>query len=162
MNYTNPLIAVNKSLLPLADHKSRVLILDTMPSEKSKILSQYYVSKSNYFWKIMFRALREPQHADYKMKKHMLLNNGVALWNVLEGDSSLAYEQPNDFETFFQRHSTITKVLFNGNNAAECYAQHVGYRTGISFVVLPSSSSLNTWKSFEEKVALWTEELRKL
>lgn len=160
MLYSTPTVAANRGLLPLADFKSRVLILDTMPGEKSKILQQYYANKSNYFWKIMFSVLREPAHPDYKMKKQMLLRNGISLWNVLEqGDSP--EEQPNDFQTFFQTYPSITKIIFNGNNAAESYNRHIGYRAGITYATLPSTSSLNTWKSFEERVLIWAQELRK-
>ncbi len=160
MLYTIPTIAGNRILLPLADHKSRVLILDIMPGKKSKILLQYYANKSNNFWKILFTAYREPYHCDYKVKKQMLLRNGIALWNVLEQEDE-EYEQANDFQTFFQMHSTITKIIFNGNNAAECYNRHIGYRNGITYTTLPSTSPLNTWKSFEEKVLIWSLELQK-
>ena len=160
MLYTAPTIAVNRSFLPLADHKSRILILEAMPGEKSKILLQYYASKGNNFWKILFNAFGEPLHSDYKLKKQMLLRNGVALWNVLEHEE-ITYERPNDFQTFFQMYPTITKIIFNGISAAECYGGNVGYRSGITYTTLPSTSSLNTWKSFEEKAAIWIEELRK-
>ena len=157
MIYSNPTIAQKRNLLPLADHKSRVLILDMIPCEKSKILQQYYPNKSNNFWKIISYIFREPLHSDYKLKKQMLMRNGLALWNVLEAQSG--YEQPNDFQTFFTAHPTVSKVIFNGNNAAECFLQHVGYQPGLSYATLPSSSSLNTWKSFEEKAATWKHEI---
>ena len=56
MRYTPLLIGRKTSLSPLADHNSRVLILDTMPGEKSLILQQYYACKSNFFWKIIFKG----------------------------------------------------------------------------------------------------------
>ena len=158
MLHSDPITGI-KILSPLADHKSRVLILDTVPGEKSRIMLQYYVNKSNNFWRIMFQALREPYHPDYKMKKQMLLKNGIALWNVLVEE--IPYEQPNDFQTFFQMHSTVTRIIFNGNQAAECYNRHIGHRSGILYTTLPSTSSLNTWKSFEEKAEVWSHELRK-
>ena len=151
----------NRSLLPLADFRSRILILDVVPGEKSKILSQYYANKGNSFWKIIFHALREPFHADYKLRRQILLKKGVALWNVLEHED-IGYEQPNDFQSFFQMHPAIEKIIFNGNNAAECYGRHVGFQRSISYSTLPSTSSLNTWKSTEEKAAIWLEELRQV
>jgi hypoxanthine-DNA glycosylase len=159
MIYSNPTIAEKKSLLPLADHKSRVLILDMIPCEKSKILQQYYPNKSNNFWKIVGALFRENPQTDYKMKKQMLLRNGIALWNVLESEGT--YEHANDFQTFFGMYPTISKIIFNGNNAAECFIRHIGYQPGLTYVTLPSTSSLNTWKSFEEKAALWKHEVLK-
>jgi hypoxanthine-DNA glycosylase len=160
MMYSSLTSTASRSLLPLADFRSRVLILDVVPGEKSKILSQYYANKGNSFWKIIFHALREPSHSDYKLKRQILLKNGVALWNVLETED-IGYEQPNDFQSFFQMYPSIQKIVFNGNNAAECFARHIGFQRGINYSTLPSTSSLNTWKSMEEKAAIWLEELRK-
>lgn len=167
MRYT-PLIAGRKTTLsPIADHNSRVLILDTMPGEKSLILQQYYACKSNFFWKVIFKVLKVPNQTDYRLKKQLLFNHGIALWNVLEfgeeksnGEYTITSETPNDFYSFFQRHSGITKIIFNGNNAAEYYQQHVAYYNGLTIEVLPSTSALNTWKSFEEKAAAWAGALK--
>jgi hypoxanthine-DNA glycosylase len=167
MRYTSPAIAANKSLLPIADAKSRVLILDTMPGEKSLILQQYYACKSNFFWKIMFKVMRVPAHTDYRLKKQLLFKNGIALWNVLEfgeqkttGDYSITSETPNDFHTFFNNFPSVQKIIFNGNNAAEYYQQYVGYYNGLTTEILPSTSALNTWKSFEEKAEVWARALQ--
>lgn len=161
MIYSSITTAVNKSLSPLADFRSRILILDVVPGEKSKILSQYYANKGNSFWKIIFHALREPLHTDYKLRKQILLRNGIALWNVLETED-IGYEQPNDFQSFFQTYQSIQKIVFNGNNAAECFGRHVGFQRNIEYCTLPSTSSLNTWKSMEEKATIWLNELRKV
>lgn len=167
MRYTALITGRKTSLLPIADHNSRVLILDTMPGEKSLILQQYYACKSNFFWKVMFKVLKVPNQTDYRLKKQLLLKHGIALWNVLEfGEpkkniQSAISETPNDFYTFFQNYPSITKILFNGNNAAEYYAQHVGYYTGLTTEILPSTSALNTWKSFEEKADRWAEAINR-
>lgn len=167
MRYT-PLITARKtSLLPIADHNSRVLILDTMPGEKSLILQQYYACKSNFFWKVMFKVLKVPNQTDYRLKKQLLFKHGIALWNVLEfGEQksngyTITSETPNDFYTFFQNYPNITKIIFNGNNAAEYYQRYVGHYSGITTEILPSTSALNTWKSFEEKADAWAVSLDK-
>jgi hypoxanthine-DNA glycosylase len=161
MMYSTITTTVTKSLSPLADFRSRTLILDVIPGEKSKILSQYYANKGNSFWKIIFHALREPLHTDYKLRRQILLKNGIALWNVLENED-IGYEQPNDFQSFFQMYPSIQKIIFNGNNAADCFGRHVGFQRGIAYSTLPSTSSLNTWKSLEEKAKIWYDELRKV
>jgi hypoxanthine-DNA glycosylase len=167
MRYTPSLIGQKSRLLPIADHNSRVLILDTMPGEKSLILQQYYACKSNFFWKILFKVLKVPNMTDYRLKKQLLFKQGIALWNVLEfgeqkvnGEYTVTNETANDFYTFFQNHPNITRIIFNGNNAAEYYAQHVGYYNGLTTEILPSTSALNTWKSFEEKAEVWSESLK--
>lgn len=166
MRYTPVITARKTSLSPIADHNSRVLILDTMPGEKSLILQQYYACKSNFFWKILFKVFKVPNITDYRLKKQLLFKHGIALWNVLEfgeqkanGEYSVTSETPNDFYTFFQNHPKITRIIFNGNNAADFYAQHVGYFNGLAMEILPSTSALNTWKSFEEKAEVWAHAL---
>lgn len=167
MRYTPIILAKKTSLLPLADHNSRVVILDVMPGEKSLILNQYYACKSNFFWKIVFKMLKVSNQTDYRLKKQLLLNRGIALWNVLEfsdqkenGDYAITSETPNDFYTFFQNYPNIDKIIFNGNNAAEYYQQHIGYYNGLQSEILPSTSALNTWKSFEEKTEVWATALQ--
>jgi hypoxanthine-DNA glycosylase len=167
MRYTPPLIDRKTSLSPIADPNSRVIILDIMPGEKSLILQQYYACKSNFFWKVMFKVLKVPNQTDYRLKKQLLYKHGIALWNVLEfgeekvkGDYTITSQIPNDFYSFFQNHPAITKIIFNGNNAAEYYQQYVGYYSGLSVKILPSTSALNTWKSFEEKAEVWAEALK--
>lgn len=99
----------------------------------------------------MFKVFKVPNQTDYRLKKQLLFKQGIALWNVLEygeqknnGDYTVTSETPNDFYTFFQNYPNITKIIFNGNNAAEYYQQHVGYYNGISIEILPSTSALNT------------------
>ena len=167
MRFTPLIIGQKATLSPIADHNSRVLILDTMPGEKSVILQQYYACRSNFFWKVLFKVLKVPNQADYRFKKQLLFKHGIALWNVLEfgeekgnGDYTITSQTPNDFYTFFQNYPNITKIIFNGNNAAEYYQQHVGYYNGLTTEILPSTSALNTWKSFEEKAEMWMEALK--
>lgn len=167
MRYTPHIIGRKTSLSPLADHNSRVLILDTMPGEKSLILQQYYASKSNFFWKVIFKVLKAPNQTDYRLKKQLLFKHGIALWNVLEfgeekgnGEYNIISQTPNDFYTFFQNYPNITRIIFNGNNAADYYQQHVGYYNGLTIEILPSTSALNTWKSFEAKAEAWAEALK--
>lgn len=167
MRYTPPIIGRKTNLLPIADHNSRVLILDTMPGEKSLILQQYYACKSNFFWKVIFKVLKVSNLTDYRLKKQLLFQHGLALWNVLEfgeerskGGYTITSETPNDFQTFFQNYPHITRIIFNGNNAAEYYQQYVGHYNGLVLETLPSTSALNTWKSFEEKAEVWAVALK--
>lgn len=167
MRNTPIILRKKTNLAPLADYNSRVVILDIMPGEKSLILQQYYACKSNFFWKIIFKMLRVSNQTDYRFKKQLLLNRGIALWNVLEfsepknsGDYAIDSEKPNDFYTFFQNYPHIDKIIFNGNNAAEYYQQHIGYFGAMRSEILPSTSALNTWKSFEEKTEVWATALQ--
>lgn len=147
---------------PIANENSKVLILGTMPGARSLALQQYYGHAGNHFWKIMFSLFNKPFSKDYEDRKKLLLANSIALWDVLEycegegsADSSIQNEKPNDFVTFYASHPKLKDVFFSSKKAEEFYNKYVGKRNSITYFILPSPSSANTWKTFEEKLAEW-------
>ncbi len=150
------------SFPPISKSDARILILGTMPGERSLALNQYYGHGGNQFWKIMFECFNKPYSDDYSKKNQLLLDNVIALWDVLQyceregsSDNAIKAEFPNDFVAFFKQHPQIKTVLFNGNNAKEFYEKHIGLAPGMEFFVLPSTSPANTWLSREEKMGKW-------
>lgn len=150
------------SFPPIADQNSRVLILGTMPGLKSLSADQYYAHKGNQFWKIMFTLFDEPFTVDYAKRKGLLLNNHIALWDVLQAclragsaDSNIQEEVPNNFQVFFAEHPLIKTVFFNGQNSHLYFMQHVQAPDYISTIALSSTSSANGWKSYSEKLEEW-------
>jgi hypoxanthine-DNA glycosylase len=117
---------------PVADARSRVLILGSMPSEASLAKGQYYAHPRNAFWPLMSALLGEPQRSDYAARLDMLLRHGVALWDVAaaceregSGDAAIRDVIVNDFPAFFAAHPAIRRVYFNGGKAWALYRQHV-------------------------------------
>jgi hypoxanthine-DNA glycosylase len=150
------------SFEPISNTKSKVLVLGTMPGEKSLKLKQYYGHGGNSFWKIIFALFDEQFSTDYNKKKDLLLKNNIALWDVLQGceregssDSSILKEEPNDFSSFFENHPGIKLIAFNGQNAERYFLTHSNFRPEITYISLPSTSPANTWKSFDEKLTEW-------
>lgn len=95
-----------------------------MPGERSLKLNQYYGHNGNLFRKLIFSIFDCPFSSDYEKRKSVLLENNVALWDVLiacerEGsaDSAIALEESNDFQSFFLLHPKIKLIAFNGQNA---------------------------------------------
>lgn len=89
---------------PLIDHKSRVLVLGTMPGKKSLEKQQYYADPRNKFWDIMFSILKKQDVSEYTKKTKILLESGIALWDVLascqrvnSGDNNITHLKANDF-----------------------------------------------------------------
>jgi hypothetical protein len=72
------------SFPPISDPRSEVLVLGTMPGEMSLRLSQYYGHKGNQFWRIMFELHGVDFSADYERRRQLLLENRIALWDVLK------------------------------------------------------------------------------
>ena len=147
---------------PIADHVSKILILGTMPGETSLKLQQYYGHADNHFWKIMFKLFDTSFSKDYDLRKMLLLDNNVALWDVLQNcggegsaDSSIKNEVHNDFDNFYNKHPKISKIYFTSLDAERFYDKYVKRKNHLEYFRLPSPSSANTWKTFDEKFNDW-------
>ena len=148
------------SFPPFADAKSKVLILGTMPGKESLRMNFYYAHPQNAFWKILFEVHKVPFSADNQDKINLLLQNGIAIWDVLRTcerqsslDTDIKMEVPNDLRQFLSSHSGISKIFFNGKGAARYFSK---YFADISLPnqVLPSTSPAHAIK-WEQKLAIW-------
>ncbi len=146
---------------PIADTRSRILILGSMPSEASLRKQQYYGHPQNTFWKLMPALLDEAFAEDYGERKAMLLRHGIALWDVLrrcerEGslDSNIKKPEVNDFPAFFAEHPGIRRVYLNGGMAYSLFKKHVGFAPGMEYVRVGSTSPAHAI-SFETRLADW-------
>ncbi len=97
-------------------------------------------------------------------------SNGIAVWDVLASarrvgslDSAIdkSTVDVNDFSQFYAGHRSIRLVCFNGRGAQDFYKRRVlpgleGWASEISPHVLPSTSPMNTTRTFEEKLAEWS------
>jgi hypoxanthine-DNA glycosylase len=135
-----------------------------MPGERSLKLKQYYGHGGNLFWKLIFSIFDCPFSTDYERRKRVLLENNIALWDVLmacerEGsaDSAIALEESNDFQSFFPIHPKIKLIAFNGQNAETYFNKFCKHKPGTHFITLPSTSPANASKSFEEKKEAWSK-----
>ena len=147
---------------PVVDDKSCILLLGTMPSEESIRKQQYYGHKSNQFWKILFAIFHKPFSLDYKERVALLIENRIALWDVLsscEGqgsaDSDIKAEQANDIEQFLALHPYIRYVFFTSKKAEEFYRKYIGFSNDKVYDVLPSPSSANARMKLDEKIEEW-------
>lgn len=148
----------------ISNKDSRVLILGTMPGEVSLKLNQYYGHKGNSFWKIIFSLFNQPLSDKYEERKGLLLQNNIALWDVLKAckregssDNAILLEESNDFISFFDKHPKIKLIAFNGQNAEAYFYKYSKFRPEVDYLVLPSTSPANTWKSFDEKLDEWSK-----
>jgi hypoxanthine-DNA glycosylase len=155
-----------KAFKPIATPQSHILILGTMPGEKSLQLQEYYGNRGNRFWSIMFSIFGKELTHDYNQKIKLLTDNGIALWDVLaychrEGslDSNIKNEVPNDFEDFYKAHPHIKHVFFSSKNAAAYYDKYVGRNKGITYITLPSPSGANASMGYVQKLERWKEAL---
>ncbi|QYK51649.1 MAG: DNA-deoxyinosine glycosylase [Anaerolineales bacterium] len=158
-----------ESFPPISDKSSKIVLLGTMPGEKSLQTNTYFASNTNQFWKIIFMLLNQEFSDDYSVRKHLLVANGIALWDVLKAcireddalhpapsslDRHISQEIPNDFAAFYAEHPQIHHVFFLSQKARVAYEKHVIAPAKILHV-LPSPSGANTSMRFHQKVAEW-------
>ncbi len=68
---------------PVFDVNSRLLILGSFPSVKSRMVDFYYGNKQNRFWKILFGFFFFLVQESTAAKREFLLRRGIALWDVV-------------------------------------------------------------------------------
>ncbi len=147
---------------PIENNESRILILGTMPGERSLKLQQYYGHAGNHFWKLIFALFNQTFIDDYQQRVAFLLKNKIALWDVLShcesmgsADADIKNEVAKDFKSFYTLHPHIKHVFFASKKAESFYDKYVNKSNGRNYYLLPSPSRANTWKSFDEKLEHW-------
>lgn len=152
------------ALPPLLHDDTVILILGTMPGEKSIALQQYYGNRGNHFWKILFTVLEETFSTDYHTRKALLKKHKIGLWNVLSHcertgsqDSKISNEHPNDFTALYSKFPNVRHVFFESKAAARFYAKYTFKAERITYKTLPSTSGLNAGMTYAEKIAGWRQ-----
>lgn len=146
---------------PVFDERSRILILGSFPSVRSREEGFYYAHPQNRFWRVLAGVWDERVPVGTEEKRRFLLSHGIALWDVIascricgSSDSSVTDAKPNDLSGIFAS-APIARVAVNGKTAARLYRQFdlpSGYPEPI---VLPSTSPANAAWSPERLIAAW-------
>ena len=161
--------ATRRSLRPVADAESRLLVLGSMPGNQSLRKFQYYAHPRNRFWGLIEDTLGVSRHSSYEARVTALAEAGIALWDVLKSchrvgsldhniDSDT--EEPNDLVEFLREHPSVSVIALNGRKAATAYRRHhaekiAGARgDGVMVYDLPSSPA-NTRYSYEALRKEW-------
>ncbi|MDO4379711.1 MAG: DNA-deoxyinosine glycosylase [Clostridia bacterium] len=152
---------ITHPIAPVWDENSRVLILGSFPSVKSRENGFFYGHRQNRFWKVLSAVFDCPVPKTTEEKKRLLLQNSVALWDVIascditgSADSSIKNAKPNDILPIIMK-SKITAVFVNGNTAAKLYEKYLFPETKIKATVLPSTSPANARFTLEMLVERW-------
>ena len=143
---------------PVFDFESRILILGTMPSPKSRELGFYYSHPRNRFWPVLAKIFGEEIPKTPEEKRNFCLRNKIALWDVLKecdiegaSDSSIKNAVPNDLSVILNS-AEIKAIFATGATAAKLYKKFIEPETNIPATALPSTSPANAKIKFEELV----------
>ena len=146
-------------LAPVFDERSRVLILGTMPSPKSRETGIYYGHPQNRFWRVMAELLDEPFPASREERLALALRRHFALWDVLAScvirgadDGSIREPEANDLSAVLSA-APIEAIFTTGTKAAALYRKLCLPKTGVEAIALPSTSAANCrFYSYEQLV----------
>ncbi len=151
---------------PVYDGRSRVLILGTLPSVKSREQQFYYGHPQNRFWRLLAGiAGGEKVPSSIHEKKKFLLEHRIAIWDVIaecdiigSSDSSIRNVVPADLERILKE-APIQGIYANGTKAYELYMKYSYERTGREIVKLPSTSPANAAYQMDRLLSVWGDEL---
>lgn len=146
---------------PVYDKNSRILILGSFPSVKSRESMFFYHHPQNRFWKVLAYLHNQPIPLTIDDKKTFLLQNNIAVWDVIEScditnssDSTIKNVKPNDISKLL-KNSHIQRIFANGNKAFTLYNKHIKDSVGIECTLLPSTSPANASYSLEKLCEEW-------
>lgn len=152
---------------PVADERSRVLILGSLPSEASRAAGFYYMNPRNRFWKVMTALLGEDfERMTAEGKAAALRAHGIALSDVIESceihrsaDASIKKVVRNEDITEIFKRAKIEKVILNGNKAHALFVTHFPEHASIARQ-MPSTSPANARLSLDDLVTEWGKALK--
>ena len=146
---------------PLFDERSRVLILGSFPSPKSREQAFFYGHPQNRFWRVIAAVLDRPVPTTVDEKRAFGAEAGIALWDVLaevdiEGasDASIRNPRANDLAPILAA-APIERIFCTGATSCRYYHRLIEPELGIPATVLPSTSPANAAMTFERLVGAY-------
>ena len=147
---------------PLCDKNSRILILGSFPSVRSREEMFFYGHPQNRFWRVISSVLGEELPRTVEEKREMLLRRKIALWDVIgscdiqgSADSTIKNASPNNLAPIFET-ADIRAVFVNGKTALRYYNLYQHPLCGREAVCLLSTSPANAAFGLEQLVQSWS------
>lgn len=148
---------------PVHDENSKILILGSFPSVKSREQKFYYGHPQNRFWKVVAQVMDCEVPQTIEEKRQMLLDHHIALWDVIEScdivgssDSSIKNVVVNDLSRILDV-ADISCIYANGATSKKLYDKYTKEQTNREIVGLPSTSPANAAFSVERLVEQWSQ-----
>ena len=146
---------------PVFDKDSRILILGSFPSVKSREEGFFYGHPQNRFWRVTAQVFGEKTPLSIDEKRSFLLKNHIALWDVIgsceidgSSDSSIRNVTVNDLSAILKT-ADIQEIFLNGKKAEQLYKKYLLPTVKRDAVCLPSTSPANAAWSIEKLVEAW-------
>ena len=146
---------------PVYDENSRILILGSFPSVKSREVQFYYGHPQNRFWKILAALFEAPFPGSVDERRAFLKEHRIALWDVIEqcdiigsSDSSIKNVIPTNLNVILDT-APIEHIYCNGAASYKLFNKYQAKSTGRTAARLPSTSPANAAQSLEQLTEQW-------
>ncbi|MFM1999937.1 MAG: hypothetical protein RL204_1884 [Bacteroidota bacterium] len=147
---------------PISNTDTAILILGTMPGDKSLELGEYYGHSRNRFWNIISTITENDLPLNYSEKKSLLLKTKIGIWDVAHSanrkgslDSAIQDEVPNDLNSFISKHKHLKVIGFNGQKTEALFDKYFKRQSDLIYISLPSSSPANASINFDDICEKW-------
>lgn len=147
---------------PVYNKNSKLLILGSFPSVKSREISFYYGHPRNRFWTLLSALLKQPIPVSIEEKKNFLLSYHIALWDVIQSceikgssDSSIKNVVPNNILSLIEQ-TSVTHIYANGSKAYSLYEKYCKPDIFLPITKLPSTSPANAAFPLERLIKEWS------
>ncbi len=146
---------------PVFDKNSRVLILGSFPSQKSREQMFFYAHPQNRFWQVLAKIFEREIPQTVEEKTQLLLTEQIALWDVIasceitgSSDSSIKNAVPNDINEILSL-ADIKQIFVNGKTSEKYYNRYIKKEIGREALYLPSTSPANAAWTLEKLAEAW-------
>ncbi|MBO5334166.1 MAG: DNA-deoxyinosine glycosylase [Clostridia bacterium] len=146
---------------PLCDKNSKILILGSFPSVKSREQMFFYGHPQNRFWKVLSAVMGDETPVTIEEKRNFLLSNSIALWDVIascditgSSDSSIKNVVVNDLSEIFDN-ADIKQIFVNGKTAEKYYNKYIRDVIKREAICLPSTSPANAGWNVDKLIIEW-------
>ena len=150
---------------PVYNKYSRILILGSFPSVKSREEGFFYGHPQNRFWRVISAIYNAETPVTVEEKKQFLLEYHIAVWDVIascdivgSSDNSIKNVVPNDLQRILEI-APIEKIFVNGKKAEQLYKKYIEKEVGREAICLPSTSPANAAWSLDKLVEAWGMEM---
>ncbi len=153
---------IEHPLPPLYDGTSRVLVLGSFPSVKTREMGFFYGHPQNRFWKVMAEIYGEDVPATVKGRRAFALRHHIAMWDVIyscrisgSSDASIRDVTPTDLAPILAA-APIRAVITNGKTAHRYFEKYTALKLGREDICLPSTSPANAAWHMPDLVREWS------
>lgn len=157
---------MKEGFAPVEAPDAKLLILGSLPGDKSIDKREYYAHPRNAFWYIMGNIFSFDPILSYKERIEKLQQNRISLWDVLRSsirkgslDSNISVPKANDISGFLEKSPGITTICCNGRTAHVFLKRYcpVVFEMGLSVILLPSTSPAAARLTWQEKLDVYKQ-----